>query len=258
MPDSASSARTSVLPPVVVLCGGRGTRLAGFVSDRPKVLADVAGRPFLAHLLARLAAQGARCVILAAGFRADQVEAFVADRSPDGLDVTVVTEPGPLGTGGALAFALAAAGLAGPGLAEPVLALNGDTFFSGALATLAALRGDAPVALAVVRVPDAGRYGAVRFDGDATADAAPGRVTAFEEKGADGPGWINAGAYALAPGALAGVAPGTAASFERDVLPGLVGRAVAVPFPAAAFLDIGTPDDYARAARFLADRPTDA
>lgn len=233
-----------------MLCGGRGTRLAGVVPDRPKVLADIGGRPFLAHLLDGLAVQGARRVVLAAGFRADQVEAFVAARPPDGLDVRVVTEPGPLGTGGALAFASA-------GLDGPVLALNGDTFFSGSLAALSDARGDAPVALAVVRVPDAGRYGAVRFDGDDAGGAAPGRVTAFEEKGADGPGWINAGAYALAPDALAGVAPGTAASFERDVLPAQVGRAVAVPFPTASFLDIGTPSDYARAARFLsgADAP---
>lgn len=255
MPDALAS-RTSLLPPVVVLCGGRGTRLASVVADRPKVLADVAGRPFLAHLLGRLAAQGARRVVLAAGVGADQVAAFVGARGPDGLDVTVVVEPGPLGTGGALAFALDAAGLA-----EPVLALNGDTFFSGDLSVLAAARGDAPAALAVVRVPDAGRYGTVRFGADAPGEAPVGRVTAFEEKGAAGPGWINAGAYALAPATLAGIAPGTARSFERDVLPDLVGRAVAVPFPAAAFLDIGTPDDYARAARFLstldgADAPT--
>jgi D-glycero-alpha-D-manno-heptose 1-phosphate guanylyltransferase len=233
------------LPPVVVLCGGLGTRLRPVVSDRPKVLAEVAGRPFLGWLLDHLRREGAREVVLSAGHLAGQVEAFVAAEAPAGLAVRTVVEPQPLGTGGALRHASAAAGIAGP-----FLALNGDTFFSGSLARLAAehaARG-AAATLALVRVPHAGRYGAVRFD------AAAGVVEAFEEKGAAGPGWINAGAYALAPDALAALVPGRPASFERDVLPGLVARVrvAAVPYPDAAFLDIGTPADYARAAALLA------
>lgn len=240
MPD----ATRPTLPPAVVLCGGLGTRLRPVVADRPKVLAEVAGRPFLGWLLDHLCAQGARAVVLAAGHLADQIEAFVAANAPAGLDVRVVVEPQPLGTGGALRFAADAGRLAGP-----FLALNGDTFFSGALAQLAEARRqhDAPAALALVRVPDVARYGAVRFD------EGTGAVAAFEEKGAAGPGWINAGAYAVAPTALVGLAPGVKASFERDVLPALVGRGlVAVPFPDAAFLDIGTPEDYARAPWVLA------
>lgn len=230
-------------PPVVVLCGGLGTRLRAVVSDRPKVLAEVAGRPFLGWLLAHLRAQGARMVVLAAGYRAEGIAAFASAEAPAGLDVRVVTEPAPLGTGGALRYAADAAGLAGP-----FLALNGDTFFSGALALLADAHRTraARVTLALVHVPDAARYGAVQFD------EATGGVTAFEEKGREGPGWINAGAYAVAPEALAGLVPGRPASFERDVLPGLVGRGLyAVPFPEAAFLDIGTPEDYARAEAVL-------
>ena len=236
------------LPPIVVLCGGLGTRLRTAVADRPKVLADVAGLPFLAHLLDRLAAQGAQRIVLSAGYRADQIVAFLNAAPAPGLDVTLVAETEPLGTGGALRFARDASRLVGP-----FLALNGDTFFSGDLAHLASARGDAPVALAVVRVPDVRRYGSVQFDEAAGAAGAP--VTAFEEKGRTGSGWINAGAYALSADSLDVLAPGQPASFEREVLVGLTGQARAVPYPAATFLDIGTPDDYARAARFLTAAP---
>jgi D-glycero-alpha-D-manno-heptose 1-phosphate guanylyltransferase len=81
-------------------------------------------------------------------------------------------------------------------------------------------------------------------------------VESFEEKGLRGPGWINAGAYVLSQIALRDVVAGRPASLERDVLPGLVGRGlVAVPYPGATFLDIGTPDDYAAAANILTARP---
>ena len=84
----------------------------------------------------------------------------------------------------------------------------------------------------------------------------------FEEKGAVSPGsaspgadgaWINAGAYVLAPEALAGVVPGAFASLERDVFPGLVARGAlwARRFPDAPFLDIGTPEDYAKLAKHI-------
>ncbi|MBN8799731.1 MAG: NTP transferase domain-containing protein, partial [Stenotrophomonas nitritireducens] len=61
----------------VVLAGGLGTRLRSVVSDVPKPLAPVAGRPFLAWLLDRLAGQGVRRVVLATGYLANKVEVEV-------------------------------------------------------------------------------------------------------------------------------------------------------------------------------------
>ncbi len=234
------------LPPIVVLCGGLGTRLRAVVADRPKVLADVAGRPFLAHLLDHLAAQGAREVVFSAGHLAGQIADFAADfaaKAPQGLRLRTVVEEAPLGTGGALRFAASEAGLDGT-----FVALNGDTFFAGALARLvdAHRAARAPLTLALARVADAARYGTVRFE------PSTGLVTAFEEKGASGAGWINAGAYVVEAAALAALAPGQPASLECDTLPALVGHGLlAVPFPDAAFLDIGLPADYARAAALL-------
>ena len=237
------------MPPAVVLAGGLGTRLRSVVADKPKALAPVAGRPFLAHLLRQLGAAGVRDVVLATGYGADQVEAFVKDSTPEDLRVRCVAEEEPLGTGGALAFATRSAGVDGP-----FLALNGDTFFGGSLGALVDghRQAGAAATLALAHVARADRYGRVRTD---EAASGPARVVGFDEKGeATGPAWINAGVYVLAPAALADVPPGQAVSLEREVFPRLVARGdlASVRFPDAPFLDIGTPDDYARAADVLA------
>jgi NDP-sugar pyrophosphorylase family protein len=228
---------------VVILCGGLGTRLRPVVDDLPKVLAPVAGRPFLAHLLTRLVGAGATRVVLSAGHLASQVEDFAESGAPAGLDIRVVTEQAPLGTAGALRYAADRAGIEGD-----FLALNGDTFFSGSLPRLATehARAGAVATVALVQVPDTSRYGAVRSD-DST-----GAILAFDEKGVSGPGWINAGAYALSPSALAGVRFGSPSSLESDVLPTLIGAGLhSVRYHDAAFLDIGTPKDYALADSLL-------
>jgi mannose-1-phosphate guanylyltransferase len=233
------------LPPAVVLCGGFGTRLRPAVDDRPKVLAPVEGRPFLDYLLARLARQGCTDVVLSTGYLGEMVEAFAGDGAAWGLRVRYAHEPAPLGTGGALRFAADSCGLQ-----QPFVAMNGDTLFTGSLARLTAFHAAQPGAratLALVQVPDAARYGTVR------TDAASGAVTAFVEKAAaTGPAWINAGVYVLDPALLAAVPRGRNVSLERDVFPAWIGKGLSgCPFPDAAFLDIGTPEDYARAAALL-------
>ena len=223
--------------PILVLCGGLGTRLRSVVADRPKVLAPVGDRPFLGHLLDHLQREGLDDVVLATGYLGEQVEAYAAEHSLDGVRVRCVQEREPLGTAGALAFAAREAGIAGP-----FLALNGDTFFGGSLRKLVQAHEPAYAAtLALVRVDDAARYGRV------IADEASGRVERFEEKGgAPGAAWINAGAYVLGPDVLEGVQKG---SLEREIFPVLVEqrRLGACPFYDALFLDIGTPADFVRA-----------
>ncbi len=83
-----------------ILAGGLGTRLRSAVADRPKVLAPVAGRPFLAYLLDSLAADGVRKTVLLTGFRGAQVRAALGNRFGE-MNLVYSEEPSPLGTGGA-------------------------------------------------------------------------------------------------------------------------------------------------------------
>lgn len=225
----------------IILAGGFGTRLRGVVDDVPKPLAAVAGRPFLAWLLDRLAASGMRRCILATGYLSEVIEQRIGARW-QGMDIVYSVEHEPLGTGGAIA--LAASRLLGDG----AHVLNGDTWLEydpAALEANARAAGTS-MAIALARVDDVARYGAV--------DVVDGRAVGFREKGEAGPGWINAGCYFLGQEALAAL-PGGAFSFERLVLEvrARLGE-VAACTETASFIDIGVPEDYRRAQRLFAAR----
>ena len=232
----------------LILAGGLGTRLASVVRDRAKPVADVDGRPFLAYILAHVAKlKEVRRAILCVGHLADSVESAFGPRFGR-LALAYSREERPLGTGGALRLAITRMGLR-----APLLAMNGDTWFPVALDRLVGFhRTERPAAtLAVARVPDSARFGAVRISGT--------RVDGFDEKGEAGPGWINGGIYILGTGALDRVKRAPAAfSLEREVLPALAqaGRLAAYR-SRSRFIDIGIPEDYARARRLLAPRGQD-
>lgn len=219
----------------IVLVGGLGTRLRDVVSDVPKPLAPVAGRPFLAWVLDHLAEGGIRHVVLAAGYMADKVEHAIG-REWRGMAIDYSIEAQALGTGGAVRQAR--------GLLHGHAAhlLNGDTFLRYSPAALAASvgRAGARIGVALARVADVGRYGAVECEG--------GRVIGFREKGQAGPGLVNAGCYFLTPGAMASLPEEARFSFETAVLQPMVEAGCVHGFDGTSgFIDIGVPEDYARA-----------
>jgi D-glycero-alpha-D-manno-heptose 1-phosphate guanylyltransferase len=222
----------------VILAGGLGTRLRAVVSAVPKPLAAVAGRPFLAWQLDMLARQGVGRVLLATGYLSDRIEATIG-RSWRGMIIDYSRESEPLGTGGALRQALAL-------LDEPnVLVLNGDTYLGVDLATMqqAHLQGGACVTIAACLVEDAARFG--------TLEVRSGHVLRFNAAGAPGPGLINAGIYILDRGLLLD-APAGPFSLERDFLEPQIDQLQPVAFEVSGpFIDIGTPEDFARAQRLL-------
>ncbi|MES5814194.1 sugar phosphate nucleotidyltransferase [Pseudoxanthomonas sp. Soil82] len=219
----------------IVLVGGLGTRLRQVVPDLPKPLAPVAGRPFLAWLLDALAANGMRRVILATGYRAEAVQAAIGTRW-QGMAVDYSREEAPLGTGGAILKA--ATLVAGQG----VHVANGDTYLSYSPQALERVTHENGCVLGVglAGVPDVGRYGAV--------EVLDGKLAGFREKGGSGPGLINAGSYFLSAEAL-GMLPREAAwSFEERVLLPWCREGRVAAFDATRdFIDIGVPEDFARA-----------
>lgn len=224
-----------------VLAGGLGTRLRSVVSDLPKSLAPVNGQPYLAYLLDRLGRAGLDHVVLCVGYMAEKVRATFGDVY-GGMRLSYSVEPRPLDTGGALRRAL-------PLLdSRDVLVMNGDSFFESSLGDFAiwhfAHRSTASLLLA--QVPDASRYGTVQVDGD-------GRVLAFREKTRpEAPGWINAGIYLLNREVLATIPRARPVSLEREIFPTLVGRGLRACHGRGRFIDIGTPESYARARVFFA------
>ena len=225
-----------------VLAGGLGTRLRSVVADRPKVLAPVAGRPYLAHLLDPLAAAGVRETVLLTGYGADQVRAAFGD-THRGMTLRYSEEPEPLGTAGAVRYAIELF------TDRAVLLLNGDSFCALDFPAFAAAVPAGLVGLALARVADVSRYGAVTLDANQ-------RVTAFAEKGgAAGEGWINAGIYLIPRERLTDIPAGRPVSLEREVLPRWVSAPGVVGVPGGRFIDIGTPESFAAAEAFFGERP---
>lgn len=231
--------------PVIILCGGLGTRLRDALSDKPKVLAPVGGRPFLDYLLEHLGKQAFRDIILSTGYMGDAVAQFAGDGDKWDLEVQYARELEPLGTGGALRYAVEKYNVQ-----TPFLALNGDTFFAGSLQRLVdfhILKLNALASIALVSVKQADRYGTVLYDSNT------GSVSNFVEKRVRnvGSAWINAGVYVLEPQLFKDLTKENV-SLERDIFPGIIGKGLyGCPFEETAFLDIGTPEDYSRAEAFL-------
>jgi NDP-sugar pyrophosphorylase family protein len=226
--------------PALILAGGMGTRLRGVLDDRPKVLAPIAGRPFLSYLLDQLEAAGIRRAVLCSGYRAEQLEVALGGRHGR-LELSYSREPEPLGTGGALRLAL-------PRVAgDLVLALNGDSYLDCPLREFIAWHRQHGFAgsILLTRVADAGRFGTV-------AAAPGGAIQSFHEKrGVPEPGWINSGIYLLSRRLVEALPQGKAVSLEREAFPLWLAQGLGGYQHEAAFLDIGTPESLAQAEAFF-------
>lgn len=233
--------------PALLLVGGLGTRLRSVVPSAPKPLAAVGKKSFLELLIRQLKHQGIRRVILCTGYLADQVENEFGDGRALDLEISYSRELDPLGTAGAVK-------LAQPHLkgASEFLVMNGDSFLEIDLRQLIQFHRDrrALVSVAVVRVEDSSRYGTVKVDSNQ-------KVIGFVEKaGSTGPGSVNAGVYVFSPEVFEYIPEGRS-SLEKDVFPHLLSKGVYAQEHSGMFIDIGTPEDYARAQQ-LCDRLYDA
>lgn len=232
--DSKHDVPEAGLMEIIVIAGGLGTRLKQVVPDLPKTMASVAGKPFLEILLTLLARKGFRRAILAIGHMADKIICHFGDRFA-GMELEYEIERTPLGTGGAVRQAV------GRCMSDHVFVLNGDTFLDFEAGEIEAHWGTHRFPIIVAReVPDTSRYGRLFI--------ANGRVVGFSEKGASGPGLVNAGCYVLPVRILDGFALGQAFSLEMDFLAKAVTSQRFDMFVTnGRFIDIGAPQDYVRA-----------
>jgi D-glycero-alpha-D-manno-heptose 1-phosphate guanylyltransferase len=221
----------------LILAGGFGTRLRSVVSDRPKCMALVENRPFLEYIIRMLHRRGCDEFIVSTGYMAETISGYFGAGTRLDVAITYSHETEPLGTGGAIR------------LAEPMIhdmdfiVANGDSLIEADVPGLIACRRKtaAPVAIALLAVSNAGRYGTVELEPD-------GRITRFAEKvGRAEPGIINGGVYACSTDLFQAIPSGRAVSLEREVFPGLLGKGVYGMIGKSYFTDIGLPEDYARA-----------
>lgn len=173
--------------PVVILCGGRGTRLHEHDRSLPKPLVEVGGHPILWHVMQIYLAQGVRRLVLCLGHRGDLIERYVSETLwPTGVSVECLDTGEDTPTGGRILRARERVGeetfLAtyADGVADVDLeTLRGHHQRHGVLATVTVVRPQLP-------------FGVAELDGD-------GLVRGFEEKPRC-QHWVNGGFFCFEPG----------------------------------------------------------
>lgn len=226
----------------VVLVGGEGTRLRPLTYDIPKPMLPIIERPIIARVIEWLAINGVTRAVLALGYRPDPFMEAFPDASWEGVEIVYSTEPEPLDTAGAVAYAADFAGMSG----ERIVILNGDVLTDLELAKLVDFheQSGGSVSIALTPVADPSPYGVAALDDD-------GRIREFVEKPSreSAPSnLINAGTYLFEPEALASIERGRRVSMEREILPELTSRGAAFALDSDAYwIDTGTPQRYVKA-----------
>jgi len=217
----------------IILAGGFGTRLQSVVSDVPKPMAPINGRPFLEILLKSLEKKGVKRVVLSVGYKAEIIMNYFGNSYGD-IELVYEVEDAPLGTGGAIKAALTKCNT------EKVLVVNGDTYLDLQEIDLELLSQDLDtIKLIGVKVDDVSRYGSLTIN--------EGKVGRFNEKGSSGSGIINSGHYLLFKSSLASH-PQRIFSFEAEYLePHTKYGGVDCFIAHGVFIDIGVPLDLIKA-----------
>lgn len=230
----------------MILAAGKGTRLQPLTDTLPKPMVPVAGRPLLEHTVCWLRDHGVRRVAINLHHFPEVVRGHFGDGSRFGVQIRYSEEPELLGTAGAVKkiedF-----------FEDPFLVVYGDVLTDLDLTALVAFHaahaGSPHATLALDQRPDAAQAGIVELDSE-------GRIRRFVEKPRPGEiqsPWVNSGIMALDRALLASIPAGRFCDFGREVLPAWLAAGIPLygwGLPAGNLLiDIGTPENYARAQR---------
>lgn len=220
----------------IILAGGLGTRLRGVISDLPKAMAPVAGRPFISYVIDYLRMQGIEKFIFSLGYKHEVITSYLQEQYST-LQYESVIEEEPLGTGGAILLSTKKA------TTQNVLITNGDTLFKVDLDNLISKHTsfNAECTLVLKPMGNFSRYGVVDLDEE-------GKVCSFKEKQFYSEGLINGGCYLLNVDDFLQYSFPEKFSFETNYLEKYYKKKdIYGIVEDAYFIDIGIPEDYERA-----------
>ena len=225
---------------LVIIAGGKGTRLSAMFGDVPKALVPVAGKPVLQHQLELAARAGVTSATIFAGFLADQIVEFVGDGSRFGMKITVHVEPHPLGNAGAVLQSLG-------DLPARFFVMYGDVMLAVDLARMARFHLDQTAAFTAFVHPNDHP-----FDSDLVEADAQGLVTALHNAphapDRSYANLVNAALYVVERDALRPLAKPGKQDFTKNVMPSLIasGGKVLAYRSGEYIKDMGTPERLAR------------
>jgi D-glycero-alpha-D-manno-heptose 1-phosphate guanylyltransferase len=221
------------------LAGGFGTRLKSIISDMPKAMAPIQGRPFLDILLHSLAAKGFGRIILSLHYKSNVIKNYFGG-SFAGIEIEYVVEESPLGTGGAARLALSSC------REDHAFIFNGDTYLDQDFLAIDALwRTQRNPIIVGCNVDDTSRYGRLLEKN--------GFMVGYSEKGVFGSGLINSGCYVLGIAELNSWPVNKPFSLESDFFEKKAKENLIIQVYKSngLFIDIGIPEDYSRAQNLL-------
>lgn len=227
----------------IILAGGKGTRLAPFTVNFPKPLVPLGDTPVLEVLVRRLIRYGITDVTLTLGHLAELVKAYFHHRRQlvDQINLRYIEEETPTGTAGSLALV--------SGLDDTFLVMNGDLLTNLDLNALVRFhrRQRAALTIATHKRQVKIDLGVLEFDRHH-------RIKAYREK-PESIYHVSMGIYVYEPRVLPYIKPGKRLDFPDLVLRLLDKGERVCAFPAdCLWLDIGRPDDYARAQQLFAEK----
>ena len=220
----------------IILAGGLGTRLQSVVSDVPKCMAEVAGKPFLSYLFDYAKNQQFDHLIHSLGYKSEVVLQWLDGKSYP-FKISYVVEDSPLGTGGAIKLAFDKVET------DKAFIFNGDTFFGVDTTLLAEFHKEknAMISLALKPMTNFDRYGSVDLDKGE-------RIIRFNEKQHCAKGLINGGVYVINKNLFSTLSLPEKFSFEKDVMEMHIND---IPSYGCVqdgyFIDIGIPSDFTKA-----------
>ena len=228
---------------VLILVGGKGTRLHSVVKDRPKPMADINGQPFLNKLIEYVSYFGHDRFVLCAGHMAEYLTNYY-----QGMDlpyeIVLSIERVPLGTAGAVKNAEKFI------QTEVFCVMNGDSFCPIDLGDFLSFhrRKKAQISMAVAKSGGARDYGLIAFDD-------LHKIVSFEEKKQNSErDYINAGVYLFNKSVLADIPRNIKYSLEEDLFPSMLGKKFFVYLIAGEVVDIGSPDRYNFAQKYFSTK----
>lgn len=211
----------------IILAGGFGTRLQSVVSDVPKPMAPVNGKPFLEYILKLLKKHGFNRIIMAVGYKSEVIVNYFGNKYLD-MEILYSNEDYPLGTGGCIKKALELVN------DEYVYIINGDTYFD---INLSNMKTKKDIMIACKYMSNFDRYGKVIIENN--------RIVKFQEKKPNQDGYINGGIYLFRKNIFDGFNLNEKFSLEVDFFEKYINELYIEPFLSNDyFIDIGIPDDY--------------
>ncbi|CAA6805907.1 MAG: D-glycero-D-manno-heptose 1-phosphate guanosyltransferase [uncultured Sulfurovum sp.] len=216
----------------IILAGGLGTRLKSVVSDLPKPMAPIEEKPFLEYILHYLLKNKITRVILSVGYQWQSIKSYFGNNFRE-IELIYSIENEPLGTGGAIKKALEKINN------QQCFILNGDTFFNVDLQTLT-LPSNSKIILSLKKMHHFDRYGCVENNTQQ-------KVSSFTEKVYRTEGNINGGVYLVNKNIFNDFDLESKFSFEAFMQENFKKLGISVKIFEDYFIDIGIPDDYAKA-----------